>query len=113
MRWANMQPGISHAQRAVLVALASHIDIWGVCFPSHERLSEYAGGMNRTGVIRALNELADRGLIDRQRSKGGKGRSTRYRVGGRFGKQSQGETVSWSGKQSHPETQTVAPYDTK
>ena len=48
------------------------------------------------------------GLIDRQRSKGGKGRPTLYRVGGRFGKQSQCETVSGLDKQSQSETQTVS-----
>ena len=93
MRWALSRPGISHAERAVLGALAWHTNdcTITVCYPSLDRICECTGGMLRGSVARALASLETKGLIRRQRQgerqgergRGGRGHVTTYLLGER------------------------------
>ena len=59
-------PKISPRAKAVYLALAVHRDWWtDRCWPSNARLVEYTG-LSRATVKRALRELLEAGVIERQ-----------------------------------------------
>ena len=83
----NHSCGASRACRA-----ASHAgDESGYCFPSLARISVCTGGMLRGSIVRCLESLEAKGLIDRwpkipegeTRRRGGRGTNTEYLLGGR------------------------------
>ena len=84
MLWALNRPGISFSERAVLAALASRIDESGCCYPGLDCIAADVGGVSRQTVSKAIKGLEGKGLlaIVGSRSKGGKGRTNLYRVGG-------------------------------
>jgi len=74
--WAWARRELIPALRLVLLALAEHADAQGACWPSLSRLAQLAE-LDRRTVTRALAELAERGLIERERPASG---TTRYRL---------------------------------
>lgn len=69
--------GISGTEKCVLMALADHANDAGICWPSVARIVELTCFSERA-VQSALKSLADRGLIVRSVSRGG--RTTEYRI---------------------------------
>lgn len=78
LTWAWLQ-SLKPAPKLVLLCLADHADKGGYCWPSLMRLAELTG-LDRSTVTRNLSTLVDFGLIERDRSAGGQGKSTRYRL---------------------------------
>ena len=75
----------------MLVALAWHVgDETGYCYPSLARISLCTGGMLRGSIVRCLESLEAKGLLDRwprvpegeKRRRRGRGAKTEYLLGG-------------------------------
>lgn len=75
--WAWAQTTTTTTAKLVLLALAKHANAAHVCWPSLARLAKLTGCQVRT-VTRSLDDLEAAGLIERTRSRGGAGRSSRY-----------------------------------
>lgn len=77
--WAlNLPPN----EKIVLLAVAEHINKHGYCWPSQERIAQYANISVRTART-VLCKLEERGVLIRERGDGGDGsgaRTTRYRL---------------------------------
>lgn len=77
----------SPTERNVLFALALFADDKGECWPGLDLICEIAK-MKRVPVIRSINSLVERGLVERL-ERGHRGQSTRYRLKGiQFGEKS-------------------------
>lgn len=100
--WAWSQ-NVSPSEKILLLALADHADSEGVCWPSLDRMQEMTG-LNRSTVTRNLKALESMGIIYRERSKGGSGLSTRYRLNT---KQVQGATVAHGNSCTVPKNRCV------
>lgn len=81
MRWALGFPGLSPAQALVLAALAARVNEKAECWPSLEKLSSDLGGRPISTVVRAIQALEKRGIIEVDRiGKGGRNRVNLYRI---------------------------------
>ncbi|HPE80103.1 MAG TPA: helix-turn-helix domain-containing protein [Gammaproteobacteria bacterium] len=78
LRWAWAQP-LNHAAKLVLLCLADHADDSGTCWPSLSRIAAMTG-LDQSTVKRKIRALEHDGLVNRSRSIGGAGHSTRYQV---------------------------------
>lgn len=76
--WAASLEISSRAWR-VLTVIAVHLDRTGWACPSLSRIAAMTG-IARNKICPAINELENAGLVHRNRSKGGRGNSTRYQV---------------------------------
>ena len=78
MRWALGFPGLSPAQALVL---AARVNEKAECWPSLEKLSSDLGGRPISTVVRAIQALEKRGIIEVDRiGKGGRNRVNLYRI---------------------------------
>jgi hypothetical protein len=83
-RFARVPPwaagaGISLRALRVLIAIGGHINRDGWAYPSLVTIASLTG-IARNNIPRVIRELEDVGLLHRDRSTGGRGNSTRYRV---------------------------------
>lgn len=67
------------ADGSIYIALCLHVNERWSAFPSLDTIAGLTG-LNRTTVTRCLRHLEQVGAIERERSKGGTRKSTRYRV---------------------------------
>ena len=65
------------AAKAALHALADHADENGLCWPSIARVALFMGASENT-ARRAIQRLADLGLVEREMTKGGAGHTNRF-----------------------------------
>lgn len=72
LRWAFHLP-LHGAAKSVLLALADHADQDHSCWPSVARIALFAGVSDR-GVLRAVKELQDRGVLAITRARGRRNR---------------------------------------
>jgi hypothetical protein len=75
LTWAYRQAMLRPSCRFVLVTLADRANHEGVCWPSHADLAERTGYTVRS-VLRCLDELVQRGLVERIARQGHSGRAT-------------------------------------
>lgn len=100
----------SASLKIILLALAKHTDDAGRCYPSIATLAHITG-LNRSTVMRGLDQLEREGVVERARSRGRK--ATQYRLStvaqcdGSRG--ATGRTVQ--PQPSHSAASTVAPCD--
>ncbi|MDJ1371767.1 helix-turn-helix domain-containing protein [Gulosibacter molinativorax] len=73
--WAWSVDGITPTQKLVLMGLASYADERNSCFPGQQLLADRAGVSTRT-VRRALDDLEDKGLIQREQRRDNRGMRT-------------------------------------
>lgn len=77
--WAASDRFADDGERLMMLALARFADDDGCCFPSVPTLAEMIGRTDR-GARLILRRLEARGEIETEMSRGGKGRSSRYRL---------------------------------
>lgn len=75
MAWARAIKTGSATVKSVLMAVANYADEEGICWPSQEQLADDTE-LSRHSVMRALDQLEDMGLLDRERRHRGDGSRT-------------------------------------
>lgn len=70
-------PDLTQSETLVLLALADHADESGECWPSVDRVAEKAR-IKRRAAQRVIGKLEDSGLIEVDRSRNGRGQTSRY-----------------------------------
>ena len=75
MAWARAIKTGSATIKSVLMAVANYADEDGICWPSQEQLADDTE-LSRHSVMRALDQLEDMGLLDRERRHRGDGSRT-------------------------------------
>ena len=96
LNWA-FEQDLPHAEKSVLVALAHRADKDGYCYPGIELISSMTGASRRT-VIRSLNALDEKNLIERLR---------RHRSNG--SRTSTSYTLNLSATVTHGQSDTLTP----
>lgn len=75
MSWARGIKTGSPTVKAVLLAISNYADEEGICWPSQEQLADDTE-LSRHTIMRALDELEDRGALSRERRHRGDGSRT-------------------------------------